>query len=942
VGESAHLSPPQYSIGVISMRIPISTLSPDQWQVLSPHLDEALRMTAEERSNWLSSLRACDPALEEQLVILLYEHRALVEEGFLENSSVHMPGASTLAGQTLGAYRLVSQIGQGGMGSVWLAERNDGRFERQVAVKFLNIALMGSGGEERFKREGKILGLLVHPHIAELVDAGVTQTGQPYLVLEHVEGDHIDRYCDDHRIDVRKRIRLFLDVLGAVAQAHANLIVHRDLKPSNVLVRNDGQVKLLDFGIAKLLEGEGHGRDSTQLTIEGGRAMTPEYAAPEQLKSEAITTATDIYALGVLLYLLLTGHHPIGIGPHTPADLIKAIVDTEPVRPSDSVAPTRANREINDTNAARRATTPDKLRRLLCGDLDTIITKALKKEPTERYPSVTAFADDLRRYLRNEPIGARPDTLAYRAAKFVRRNRTAMALATLAVVATTTGVVGTWMQARTARTQRDLALRHLARAQQVTDLNELLLTDVAPMGKPLTVNQLLEREEHIVQREHYDNAANHVELLISIGKQYSGQEENSRALRVLNEAYQLSRGLHERSVRAKASCEYAWGLLAGGELARAESLFKEGLRELPDGPQFGPDRVLCLLDGSEIAYRSGDSKQAIDRARAAARALKESPVQSSTEELEVLVNLAGVYGDAGQFPEALAAFEQASVLITKLGYDDTQKAVKLFNDWALTLFYVGRPLEAESTYRRAIEISRNDQTEDAVPPALLYNYAGALRELGRLSEAVDYTERASAKAQRSGDQILVDQADLQLARIYRDERDFTRSKALLSELEPRLRRKLPPAHYAFASLASEKALLAQAEGDFATALRLADQAVAIDEASIKAIGQCTAYLPTLLVRRSAIEFELRQQNRAAEDAARALDLLQKCIEPGTFSSNMGRGYLALGRALQSQGRDEEARTAFRSAAEHLRSTLSAEHPDARNAVQLAESTSLHP
>jgi eukaryotic-like serine/threonine-protein kinase len=622
--------------------------------------------------------------------------------------------------------------------------------------------------------------------------------------------------------------------------------------------------------------------------------------------------------------------------------LVKAIVDTEPVRPSDRVAPTRTNGETNTADAAKRGTTPDKLRRLLCGDLDTIVTKALKKDPAERYCSVTAFADDLRRYLRNEPIGARPDTLAYRAAKFARRNRTAMALTTLAVAATLTGVAGTWMQARTARTQRDLALRHLARAEQVADLNELLLTDVAPMGKPLMVNQLLEREEHIVEREHYRNAANHVELLISIGKQYSGEEENSRALRVLNEAYQLSRGLQERSIRAKASCEFAWGLLATGELTRAESLFKQGLREFPDGPQFGPDRVLCLLDGSEVAYRSGDSKRAIDRARAAARALKQSPVQSATKELDVLVNLAGVYGDAGQFPEALAAFEQASVLMTNLGYDETQKAAKLFNDWALTLFYVGRPLEAERLYRHAIDISRSDQTEDAVLPVLLYNYAGALRELGRLSEAVDYTERASMKAQRAGDQILVDQADLQLARIYRDKRDFTRSKALLAELEPRLRRKLPPAHYAFASLASEKALLAQAEGDLATALRLADQAVAIDEASIKAIGQCSAYLPTLLVRRSAIEFELRQQNRAAEDAARALGLLQRCIEPGVFSSNLGRAYLALGRARKSQGRDGEPRGAFRSAAEHLQNTLSPEHPDARYALQLAEFASLHP
>ena len=435
----------------------MTILTPDQWRALSPYLDEALGMTDEERSIWLSSVRTQDSALADQLEMLFCEHRALTDEGFLERVFVEFPSASTLIGQTLGVYKLVSQIGQGGMSSVWLAERNDGRFERQVAVKFLNIALMGRGGEERFKREGSILGQLAHPHIAELIDAGVSQAGQPYLILEYVNGDHIDRYCDQQKLNVVERIQLFLEVTAAVAQAHTNLIVHRDLKPSNVLVTTDGQLKLLDFGIAKLLESEGHAGTATLLTRENGGALTPEYAAPEQLKGEPVTTATDVYSLGVLLYELLTGRHPTGSRPRTPVDLVKAIVDTEPARPSDTLSPTRTTGEISTANASKRATTPDKLRRLLWGDLDTIVAKALKKEPGERYPSVTALADDLRRYLRSEPIGARPDTVAYRAAKFVRRNRTAVALATLAIVATATGVLGTLIQSHNARAERDFA-----------------------------------------------------------------------------------------------------------------------------------------------------------------------------------------------------------------------------------------------------------------------------------------------------------------------------------------------------------------------------------------------------------------------------------------------------------------------------------------------------
>jgi serine/threonine-protein kinase len=893
-------------------------------------------MTEEERLVWVSSLRAQNPGLADQLGMLLHEHRALCEKGFLQQRSGGLPGGPGLAGQTFGVYTLLSQIGQGGMGSVWLAERNDGRFERRVAVKVLNLGLMGKSGEARFRREGSILGRLKHPHIAELIDAGVSQTGQPYLVLDHIEGDHLDRYCDHHRLDVAARIRLFLDVLGAVAKAHANLIVHRDLKPSNVLVRNDGQAKLLDFSIAKLLESEGQAGEATQLTVEGGRAMTPEYAAPEQLKSEAVTTATDVYALGVLLYVLLTGQHPAGRGPHTPADLVKAVVETEPARPSDMVVLSKTAAEIATTNATKRATTPDKLRRLLRGDLDTIVAKALKKEPCERYPSVTALADDLRHYLRHEPISARPDTLAYRAVKFVRRNRAVVALATLAVVAAAAGVVGTWIQARTARTQRDFALHQLARAERLNDLNDLLLTDLAPAGKPLTPNELVEREEHIVEREHYDNAANHVELLISIGDQYSGNEENTRGLRVLQEAYRLSRGLPERSVRAKASCGLAGALVTVGELGRAESLFQEGFRELPNQPQFGSDRVFCLMYGSWIAYTNGDSKEAIARAQIAEQVVKASPAHSPVEELTVLIQLAATYGGAARFSEAIAAFERASVLMVNLGYDETQRAANLFNDWGLTLYLAGRPREAEKAYRRAIDICRTNQKEEAVPPTLLNNYSLVLRELGRLPEAADYADRAHATAQRERDPMLVDLTALQRARVYRDQHDFTRATAMLAEVEPRMRRALPPGHYRFASLTSDKALLVQAKGDLSTALQLSDQAVTLDEAAIKSGGQGAAFLPILLVRRSAVELEVGRREQAAADAARALDLLQSAAQPGTFSCNTGRAYLALGGALQSQGKLDEAHAAFGSAAEHLQGTLGPDHPDTRSARQLAE------
>ncbi len=461
----------------------MSTPSPEWWQKISPYLDEALGMGDDERANWLESLRAKDPALASHLESLLREHQVLSQEQFLEKRPLSiLPAEATTAGMSLGAYTLVSLIGEGGMGSVWLAERSDGRFKGRAAVKVLRVPLFGHTGGERFKREGTILARLAHPHIAQLLDAGVSSGGQPYLILEYVEGKDIVAYCDERRLGVEARLRLFLDVLAAVAHAHSNLIVHRDIKPSNVFVRADGQVKLLDFGIAKLLENEGAEGGPTQLTREGGAALTPQYAAPEQVTGGPVTVATDVYAAGVLFYVLLTGQHPAGAGPHSPADLIKAIVDTETQSPSRVVAADGDYAKAAEM-AADRSSSPDKLRRLLRGDLDTITTRTLKKNPLERYNSAVAFADDIRRYLSHEPISARPDTITYRAAKFLRRNRAAVALGATALAL----VIGSLSAGLlVANRERKIAERRFAQVRQLA--NKFIALDERIRGLPGSTN----------------------------------------------------------------------------------------------------------------------------------------------------------------------------------------------------------------------------------------------------------------------------------------------------------------------------------------------------------------------------------------------------------------------------------------------------------------------
>lgn len=918
----------------------MSTLRPEQWQVLSPYLDQALAMTNDERVAWLSSLAEKNPSLAAQLRALLDEHRLLSQEGFLEKGPAVPSIISGLAGQTIGSYTLLSQIGQGGMGSVWLAERNDGRFQRRVAVKFLNVALVGQGGDGRFKREGSILGRLAHEHIAELVDAGVSASGQPYLVLEYVEGEQIDRYCDGHALDVRDRIRLFLDVLDAVAHAHANLIVHRDIKPSNVLVSKEGQVKLLDFGIAKLLEGEGQGGEATLLTVEGGRAMTPEYAAPEQVTGAAVTTATDVYALGVLLYVLLTGRHPARVGLQSssvlsPAQLVRAIVETDPTRPSDIVMPARDNAAETNTHATRRITTPEKLSRLLRGDLDTIVAKTLKKNPQERYPSVSGLADDLRRYLKHEPISARPDTFAYRAAKFVRRNRTVAALSALAVVATVAGVTGILVQTRTARAQRDFAFRQLSRAEAINDLDNFILTDAAPSGKPLRLNELLERAERLVRREHDPTGVNHIQLLVSIGRKYQSQDQDASALRVLEEAYQLSRGVTDRSTRAQAACALGNAASVSGDPKRAEALIEEGLQELPNEQQFVLDRIACLERGSRVANDLGQASEAVARAVTAERLEEESPLRSDVLEADTLMGLAEAYRSAGQFVEANTTFDRASKALTTLGRDDTQEAGTLFNNWGLMLYHSGRILEAEKALRQAIDISQQNQSEGGVSPNLLNNYAATLVELERFDEAGNYADRAFAIGQKAGNEILIEQTLLMRARVYRGHRDLAHADEMLALVEPRMRKSLPAGHYAFASLVSERSLDAMAKGDVPGAMRLADEAVTITETAVKSGRGGAILLPWLLTRRATIEVAVHRPNDAVADAERALTLLRAAVVPGTFSNRLGQAYLALASARAAVGKADEARAAARSAAEQLQNTVGANQSETRRARQLA-------
>lgn len=640
----------------------MASIDPARWPEISRRLDELLDLGPLERSALLDRLRADEPAVADELAGMLQRMQALDAAAFLEAPALDAPAG--LEGQSVGAYTLVREIGQGGMGSVWLARRTDGRYEGLVAIKFLQAGLFGRAGSARFAREGSILARLDHPHIARMLDAGVTaDRAQPYLVLEYIDGLPIDRHCAEQRLGTHAVLRLFLDVLAAVAHAHTRLILHRDLKPSNILVTTAGEVKLLDFGIAKLLHDASQTGTGpvTELTKQVGAAYTPHFATPEQVQGGEVTTATDVYALGVLLYLLLSGRHPtLGVAEGE-LDRLRAVVEAEPRRLSEAVA------LAGGPEAARRA-------REIRGDLDTVLAKALKKAPGERYANAAALAEDLRRWLAHEPIAARPDSRRYRLAKFVRRNRIAVAAGSAATLALALGIGVALQQGLEARRQQVAA----------EGLIEFMLGDLRKKLEPV----------------------GRLDALDAVGEKALGYYAAQQAGRL--DAESLSR-------RAKAL--HLIGELAEqrGQLDKAARSFSEAagataalLAREPTDPQRIFDQAQSEYWVGFVAYKRGEAALAelhFNQYLAHAKQLLALDPQDPKWQAELAYaqnNLGVLYLDAMRLPKALQAFNATTAIRRKLVLTRPDTA----RDLAMALGWLARAHDAGGSFQQAIDVER--------------------------------------------------------------------------------------------------------------------------------------------------------------------------------------------------------------------------------------------
>ena len=718
----------------------------------------ALELAPEERAAYLDETCSDDPALRNEIESLLEADAKAFEGAFLEHPTVKLahpaPAESTesMEGRQIGPYRILHPLGQGGMGRVFLAERED--LDTQVALKLVRGSFIPADIRQRFLFERRVLARLNHPNIARLLDAGVTDDDMPYFVMEVVKGEPITDHCDHYHLDIEARLALFMTVCEAVQYAHQRLIVHRDLKPQNILVGDSDvdtpEVKLLDFGIAKMLAED----EDAGLTRTGVRVMTTQYAAPEQILGETITTATDVYALGLLLYKLLTGQHAYNVeGP--PHEVSRTIVEKTPKKPSTVVREASASKEGLEAITIDRATTTDKLQRRLRGDLDVICLKALEKEPDRRYQSAEQLREDIQRYMNDVPVIARAPTVSYRVRKFVARHLVGVLISVLIVVAILSSLGVALWQAQRARTAAAHARAETATAELVKDY----LADVfgasspwnEPMGSDMTARELLERGVERVESLEQEPLVQ-AELLDVLGNVYGGLGLFEEARTLLEQSLatrKLARGEEHEEV-AQSMASLAGLLLDIGSYEEAEPLYRETLELRRRLLGNNHNDVAASLNDLAALLNSMDAYEESEPLLRESLAIQRRLHKEEHPHIAVtLANLAGVLRSRGSYTESEALYREALAMQRKLlGNEHPNVAISLVT-LSLVLRDQGRLEEAEPLMRESLGIRERLMGEEHDMTAGARHQLGRLlMDLGRVDEAEPLFRQATLVSKR--------------------------------------------------------------------------------------------------------------------------------------------------------------------------------------------------
>jgi serine/threonine-protein kinase len=728
-----------FSMSPVSAPTPFAALAAD-WPALDALLDQALELPAGERLAWVDSLQREPPALRDTLRRLLERHTR-VETGDFLDQLPHLPGLAlaptdsgeAIAGARVGPYRLISELGRGGMGAVWLAERADGQLRRRVALKLPRQA-WGPELGERLARERDILASLEHAHIARLYDVGVDTQGRPYFAMEYVDGVAIDVYCREQRLGTRERLGLVLQVCAAVAHAHSRLVIHRDLKPGNMLVTAAAQVRLLDFGIAKALEGER--TEETALTRLSGRALTPQYASPEQIRGEPLGTASDVYSLAVVTYELLTGAQPYRLKRGSAAELEEAIERADAPRASDAAA-------------------LPALKKQLRGDLDAILNKALKKDPAQRYATIGEWADDLQRHLQGHAVLARPESRWYLARRFLRRHRLPATALAAVVVALSTGMGVALRQTHAAREQARLAEQAVEREGAVKMMYMDTLSMAAGWGRaefeqPGAFARLLRGQLETFEKRYHDRPEERLGLLEATAVQLPFLGDYAGSLEVGRRYLALLTELRSEGWRVlRAHLGNARALVNLGQPEAAEALLQQGLDAVPDDAASLNNRVAVMSELGKVRLKLGKRAAAMQVLAAAEKRLGD--VDDGSIRWDALSTLARSQIGHDD-PAALRSMQTAHD--GYLRYAHAQPAEVGFSHllMGVTLFNVGRSDAAERHGLEALQRFRQTYGRtDRDTVIALGRLASAIAAQGRYAQARQLLDEGRAEVlQRPG------------------------------------------------------------------------------------------------------------------------------------------------------------------------------------------------